>query len=159
MLSTRCAPAWVGCSGDVQRQLTELSEQAQAQGKDLLQRVGRILTKKPKDKNKQYALHAPEVECISKGKARHPYVFGVKVTVSTTFKEGLVVGMRSMSGNPYDGHTLDEAIEQVSILSDHQPRTVIVDKGYKGADVNGVQVHRSGQRQGVTRLMKAMIKR
>tara|TARA_B110001454_G_scaffold214618_2_gene234697 strand:- start:4142 stop:4429 length:288 start_codon:yes stop_codon:yes gene_type:complete len=75
--------------------------------------VGRILTQKTKDK--LYALHAPEVECISKGKARNPYEFGVKVTLATTLKEGLVVGMRSMPGNPYDGHTLEETIEQVSI--------------------------------------------
>lgn len=100
---------------DVQRQLTKLPEQVQAKGQDLLQRVGRILTQKTKDKNKLYALHAPEVECISKGKARNPYEFGVKVTLATTLKEGTVVGMRSMPGNPYDGHTLDETIEQVSI--------------------------------------------
>jgi IS5 family transposase len=144
---------------DVQRQLAKLPEQAQARGQDLLQRVSRILTQKTKDKNKLYALHAPEVECISKGKARNPYEFGVKVTLATTLKEGLVVGMRSMPGNPYDGHTLDETIEQVSILANHRPRTVMVDKGYKGAEVEGVQILRSGQRRGVTRTMKAMIKR
>jgi IS5 family transposase len=64
----------------------------------------------------------------------HPYEFGVKVTLATTLKEGLVVGMRSMPGNPYDGHTLDETIEQVSILANQRPRTVMVDKGYKGAE-------------------------
>lgn len=144
---------------DVQRQLAKLPEQVQAKGLDLLQRVGRILTQKTKDKNKLYALHAPEVECISKGKARNPYEFGVKVTLATTLKEGLVVGMRSMPGNPYDGHTLDETIEQVSILANQRPRTVMVDKGYKGAQVEGVQILRSGQRRGVTRTMKAMIKR
>ena len=144
---------------DVQRQLAKLPEQVQAKGQDLLRRVGRILTQKTKDKNKLYALHAPEVECISKGKARNPYEFGVKVTLATTLREGLVVGMRSMPGNPYDGHTLDETIEQVSILANQRPRTVLVDKGYKGAEVDGVQILRSGQRRGVTRTMKAMIKR
>ncbi len=69
--------------------------------KTLRTRVGRILTQKIKDKNKLYAPHAPEVECISKGKARNPYEFGVKVTLATTLKEGLVVGMRSMPANPY----------------------------------------------------------
>lgn len=67
----------------------------------------------------------PEVECISKGKARTPYEFGVKVSIATTLKEGLVVGMRSMPGNPYDGHTLAETIEQVGILADRAPTTVI----------------------------------
>ena len=61
--------------------------------------------------------------------------------------------------NPYDGHTLDEAIEQVSIVANQRPHTVMVDKGYKGAQVDGVQILRSGQCRGVTRTMKAMIKR
>jgi IS5 family transposase len=34
-----------------------------------LGRANRILTQQTKDKNKLYAFHAPEVECISKGKA------------------------------------------------------------------------------------------
>lgn len=87
-----------------------------------------------------YALHAPEVECISKGKARTPYEFGVKVSIATTLKEGLVVGMRSMPGNPYDGHTLAETLEQVGILTgtDRPPATAIVDKGYRGVEIEGV---------------------
>jgi IS5 family transposase len=67
--------------------------------------------------------------------------------------------MRSMPGNPYDGHTLDETIEQVSILANQRPHTVMVDKGYKGAELDGVHILRSGQRRGVTRTMKAKIKR
>ncbi len=49
--------------------------------------------------------------------------------------------------------------EQVGILAEHKPKTVIVDKGYQGVQVEGVQILRSGQRRGVTRAMKAMIKR
>jgi IS5 family transposase len=33
---------------------------------------------------KVYSLHAPEVECIGKGKAHRPYEFGVKVSLATT---------------------------------------------------------------------------
>ena len=62
-------------------------------------------------------MHAPEAECITKGKARTPYMFGVKVSVAVSAKAGLVVGMRSMSGNPYDGHTVDNQLEQVGILT------------------------------------------
>jgi hypothetical protein len=36
---------------------------------------------------------------------------------------------------------------------------VIVDKGYQSVELPGVQILRSGQRRGVTRTMKAMIKR
>jgi IS5 family transposase len=144
---------------EVTRNLGQLPEATQPKAQDLLQRVNRILTQQTKDKNKLYALHAPEVECISKGKAKTPYEFGVKVTIATTLKEGLVVGCRSMPGNPYDGHTLEQAVEQVEILSDRRPSTVIVDKGYKGAMLDGVQILRSGQRRGVTRTLRAMIKR
>ena len=108
---------------------------------------------------KAVCVHAPEVECISKGKARTPYEFGLKVTIATTLNEGLVLEMRSMPGNPYDGHTLDETIEQVEILAEQRPGIVIVDKGYRGMQVQGVQILRSGQRRGITRTLKAMIKR
>jgi len=146
---------------EVQRQLHLLPEAAQAKVQELLQRTGRILTQRTKDKNKLYALHAPEVECISKGKARTPYEFGVKVSIATTLKEGLVVGMRSMPGNPYDGHTLAETLEQVGILTgtDRLPATAIVDKGYRGVEIEGVRILRSGQKRGITRTLKAMIKR
>lgn len=125
----------------------------------MLQRTGRILSQRTKDKNKLYALHAPEVECIRKGKAITPYEFGVKVSIATTLKEGLVVGMRSMPGNPYDGHTLAETLEQVGILAEHKPITAIVDRGYRGVQIEGVRILMSGQRRGITKTLKAMIKR
>lgn len=144
---------------EIERKFDQIPEPQQAGARDLLTRVNQILTQKVKDKNKLYALHAPEVECISKGKAKTPYEFGVKVSVATTLKEGFVVGMRSMPGNPWDGHTLAETIEQVSILANRIPKTVIVDKGYQGVTLDNIQILRSGQRRGVTRTMRKMIKR
>jgi IS5 family transposase len=70
-----------------------------------------------------------------------------------------VVGARSMPGNPYDGHTLHEALEQAEILSEVKPLMAFVDRGYRGVEVAGVQIWKSGQRRGVTRGLKAMIKR
>ncbi len=121
-------------------------------------RTKRVLSQKPKDKNKLYALHAPEVECISKGKARTPYEFGVKVSITTTHKEGLVVGARSMPGNPYDGHTLAEALEQAQILSDVKPQIAVVDRGYRGVAIDGVKIYHPGLRRGITRGLRAMIR-
>lgn len=144
---------------DVLRQIDKVPEHQQAALKELLGKAQRILAQKTRDKNKLYALHAPEVECIAKGKARTPYEFGVKVSIVTTLKEGLVVGARSMPGNPYDGHTLHEALEQAAILSDVKPQMAFVDRGYRGVEVDGVQIWRSGQRRGVGRGLKAMIKR
>lgn len=66
-----------------------------------------ILTQKRKTKGKVYSLHAPEVECIAKGKAHRPYEFGVKASLAVTHKEGFVVGAMSCPGNPFDGHTLE----------------------------------------------------
>ena len=78
----------------------------------LLERADRIRTQKRTDKNKLYALHAPEVECISKGKARNRYEFGVKVSLALTHKQGLIVGAKRFTGNPFDGHTLAAQIKQ-----------------------------------------------
>ena len=62
-------------------------------------------------------MFAPEVECLSKGKVHKRYEFGVKATFATTSKTGFVLGARSLPGNPYDGHTLAEQLEQVQILT------------------------------------------
>ena len=144
---------------EVTRQIERIGAEHRDRARELLRRAQRILTQKTKDKHKLYAFHAPEVECIAKGKARTPYEFGVKVTIATTLKEGFVVGMRSMPGNPYDGHTLAETIEQVSILAERTPKTVIVDRGYRGVELEGVQILRSGQKRGITRSLHRMIKR
>lgn len=144
---------------DIDRQKDTVMGQARAKLEDLLARTRRILEQRPKDKNKRYALHAPEVECISKGKARTPYEFGVKVSITTTLKEGFVLGARSMPGNPYDGHTLPEALEQAAILADVPIHTAIVDKDYRGVEVPSIRILRSGQHRGVTKGLKAMIKR
>jgi IS5 family transposase len=105
--------------------------------KDWMTRAWRIQRQQPKDKNKLYALHAPEVECIGKGKARQPYEFGVKVSMAVTHKSGLIVGARSFPGNPYDGHTLAGQIEQTTnLLQDIgvAPKVAVVDLGYRGVD-------------------------
>ena len=84
---------------------------------------------------KLYAWHAPEVECIAKGKSRTPYEFGVKVGIAMTLKHNLIVGARAFPGKPYDGHTLREQLEQASILMQEtgvQPSTAYVDLGYRG---------------------------
>ncbi len=121
--------------------------------------VQRLLAQKPKDKRKLYALHEPEVDCISKGKARKRYEFGCKVSLATTHKEGFVVGARAMPGNPYDGHTLAEALEQVEILTDVAPRRVFADRGYRGHGVTGPTVYLSGQKRGMTRALRRDLKR
>jgi len=119
---------------DIQRQLGRVTDDQLRQRIEVeIALADRLLRQKPKDKGKLYALHEPEVDCISKGKARARYEFGTKVSVATTHKEGFVVGMRSMPGNPYDGHTLREALEQVEILTEIRPKRAFVDRGYRGS--------------------------
>ncbi len=106
-----------------------------------------------------YALHEPEVDCISKGKARIRYEFGCKVSVATTLDEGFVVGMRSFPGNPYDGHTLKETLGQVEILTDKRPDLAVVDRGYRGHDEDKTRVLISGSRRGLTPRLIADLRR
>ena len=82
----------------------------------LLERADRIRTQQPKDNNKLYALHAAQGECISKGKARNRYAFGVKVSLAVTHKQGLRVGATRLVGNPYDRHTRAAPISQSNDL-------------------------------------------
>lgn len=103
----------------------------------LLERAQRLVDQNPNDKHKLYALHAPEVEYIGKGKARQPCEFGVKVGFAVTHKKGLIIGARTCPGNPFDGHTLAEQLEQARIpVGDHgtSPKQVYADLGYRGVD-------------------------
>ena len=97
-------------------QMTTLAADIKTKLMTWLERAERIRTQKTKDKNKLYAMHAPEAECIGKGKARKPYEFGVKASIAVTHRKGLVVGARTFPGNPYDGHTLAARIEQTTTL-------------------------------------------
>jgi len=121
--------------------------------------VSQLLHQAPKGADKIYALHEPEVDCISKGKARVRYEFGCKVSIATTLDEGFVVGMRSFAGNPYDGHTLKEALEQVAILTDQRPDLAVVDRGYRGHGVEATRVLISGTRRGLTPRLIADLRR
>ena len=101
-----------------------------------------------------YSWHAPETECIGKGKAHRPYEFVVKVSITTTNRrcEGgqFVLYAKALPGNPYDGHTLAAVIEETEILTDRETERVYVDKGYRGHDApKPLRVFRSGQKRGV----------
>jgi IS5 family transposase len=110
-----------------------------------LERVKQFLAQKPDDKNKLYALHAPEVECIAKGKARTRYEFGVKVSIAVINARAdggqFVVGIRAVPGLPYDGHTLKDQIAQVERLTGVTVARAYVDKGYRGHGLEAPDIH------------------
>jgi IS5 family transposase len=145
---------------DLRRQLDEIPAGSRRERVlDKLVLVSRLLHQGSKSTGKIYALHEPEVDCISKGKARVRYEFGCKVSVATTLTEGFVVGLRALPGNPYDGHTLTEALEQVEILTERRPRLAVVDRGYRGHGVEGTQVLISGSQRGLTPALAKALRR
>ena len=151
---------------EIQRKLGTASGSAvaRAQLDTLMGRAERIRTQRPKDKNKLYALHAPEVECIGKGKARKPYEFGVKASIAVTHRSGLVVGARTFPGNPYDGHTLSAQLEQTQILLEgigRVPKQVVVDLGYRGVDHDNpdVQIIHRGKLKSLDKKQRRWLKR
>ena len=148
---------WLGrVIRDVQRKGGEVTGALKAK----LDIAQRLHAQQRDSKNKLYALHAPEVECLAKGKARTPYEFGVKVSVAVTAKEGLVVGMRSMPGNPYDGHTVDSQLEQVEILTGEAPKIALADRGYRGVEAaSGARLLISHTRRLPPRLKKLLKRR
>ena len=113
---------------------------------------------------KVYALHAPEVECIGKGKARAPYEFGCKVSVATlaTKPKGgqFVLHAKALHGNPFDGHTLGPVIAALEALTGVETRRIHVDKGYRGHNhQQKVRVWITGQVRRVTRPIRREMKR
>jgi len=125
-----------------------------------LTKAKRLLAQEKTSKNKLYSLHAPEVECISKGKAHKRYKFGVKASIAVTNRRNFVVGGLSLPGNPYDGHTLVTALDQVRRITGHGIKQAYVDKGYRGNEEKDATVYISGQKRGVkTRSLRNRIKR
>ena len=121
--------------------------------------VEKLLTQTKDSKNKIYSLHEPHVECISKGKAHKKYEFGCKVSFVITHKEGLALSAEAVHGNPFDGHTLKEALEIAEANSGVGIQQAFVDKGYKGHKIEDKTVIVSGQKRGVTSWLETQLKR
>jgi len=129
---------------DIRRKTTDMDEDLAT----LLDRADRIRTQQPKDKNKLYSLHEPDVQCISKGKAHKRYEFGQKIAVATTNRSNWIVASALMEGNPYDGHTLSDTLTTVERVTGVAVADAYVDKGYRGHGyTGGAAVHIAGQRK------------
>jgi IS5 family transposase len=115
---------------------------------------------------KVYSLHAPEVECIGKGKAHRPYEFGVKVSVATTHRHAkggqFAIHVKALPGNPYDGHTLATVIPDMEALVGNTLQRAFVDKGYRGHNAPPdykFRVFIAGQKRRVTPKTKREMRR
>jgi len=144
---------------DIERRLDEQPASVQAAFAESMALTKRLLDQQRHDKRKLYALHAPEVECIAKGKVHKRYEFGVKASFTATNRSNLVVGAQSLPGNPHDGHTLSTALDQVERLTGQRPERCYVDLGYRGHDVSDVEVFKARQKRGVTRSIRRELKR
>jgi len=115
---------------------------------------------------KIYSLHAPEVECIGKGKAHKPYEFGVKVSVATPLnrcKGGqFVAHAKAMPGNPYDGHTLATVIPEIETSVGASLTRIVADAGYRGHNApkdKAFKVHIAGLKRGLNPAIKRALRR
>lgn len=130
-----------------------------------LTRAEQVRTQRQRQRGwKLYSLHAPEVECIGKGKAAKPYEFGCKVSIATpvTRPKGgqFVLHAAALHGNPYDGHTLTPVVAAMEALTGVEVRRVHVDKGYRGHNhPNRFRVWISGRVRGVTATIRREMKR
>jgi transposase, IS5 family len=142
---------------DIERKVATIPEGLQR----LLERAKQIHRQQKQDSGKCYSVHAPEVECIAKGKVHKRYEFGCKVVLVTTAMSNWIVGIAAHHGNPYDGAVLEPALTQVKQLSGQSPKRVLVDRGFRGQAYHpeGVEVLVCGQKQRTGALKKLMRRR
>ena len=149
---------------DISRQIDGNAEFQSRLG-PLLDLAQRVRTQSQHQRGpKVYALHAPEVECIGKGKARTPCEFGCKVSIATpvTAPKGgqFVLHAKALHGNPYDGHTLGPVVADLEKLTGIETKRIHVDKGYRGHNhPQRFRVWISGQVRRVTATIRREMKR
>jgi IS5 family transposase len=149
---------------DIRRKVAG-DEQLEAAFASALSRAEQIRSQQQRQRGwKLYSFHAPEVECIGKGKANAPYEFGVKASIVTTNGRApggqFVLHAKALPGNPYDGHSLRGVIEETQRLTGREIERAYVDKGYRGHDTeNPHRVFISGQKRGVFGRIKRELRR
>jgi IS5 family transposase len=129
--------------------------------------AGRVLDQRQNQRGKKvYSLHAPEVECIGKGKAHAPYEFGVKVSIATTLHRSrggqFALHAMALPGNPYDGHTLATVIPDMERTIGNGITRILADAGYRGHNAplsHRFRVYTSGQKRRMTPAIKREMKR
>ena len=112
---------------------------------------------------KLYSFHAPEVECIGKGKASAPYEFGVKASIVTNNRPApggqFVLHARALP-DTLRRHTLREVIDRTETLTGCTIERAYVDKGYRGHDAqNPRRIFILGQKRGVFGVIRRKLRR
>lgn len=127
----------------------------------LLKFAERLLKQERKSKNKIYSIHEPQVECIAKGKVTKRYEFGSKAGLVTSAKSNWILGAMAFHGNPYDGHTLKESLEQSEKITERAIIQATCDKGYRGNNYDGDAkiIITDGRKKRITRAVKKWMRR
>lgn len=149
---------------DIRRKIDGDGAMEEAFSTELSQATRLRHQKRRQETLKIYSCHAPETECIGKGKAAKPYEFGCKVSIATTNARAaggmFVLHAKALHGNPYDGHTLAGVVEELTDWVGARPERIYVDKGYVGHKLKApLAVYRSGQKRGVTFQIKRELRR
>lgn len=124
---------------DVFRQINKDQELRQ-RAAPVLCTLAQVLLQERADKDKIYSVHEPHVACIAKGKSHKKYEFGSKTSLVVTHKEGFVMSIQALKGNPYDGHTLSESLSSAERITGHKISTTFVDKGFRGHKITDSEV-------------------
>lgn len=115
---------------ELQRQLPEAILKKEAENFEM---YARVLAQKPKDKNKIYSLHEPQVYCVGKGKDHKPYEYGSKASVVSTLNSKIIVGVASHPVHEHDSKTLKVALSHAESCRQKPIETSVVDRGYRGS--------------------------
>ena len=115
----------------------------------MLERAKQIFGQRRNDSDKLYSMQAPEVECIAKGKAHKKYEFGCKVSLVSTSENSWIIGVQAIHGNPYDGHTLKDSLDQAQAVTGWRPGHAYCDRGYKGVPtvLNNTEIHLTNKKK------------
>ncbi|MDR4516384.1 MAG: IS5 family transposase [Nitrosomonas sp.] len=101
----------------------------------------RILKQQPKDTNKIYSLHEPQVYCVAKGKDHKQYEYGSKASIACTARNNIIVGVVNHEQNLHDSHTLPEILQHVETSRGKTAKQAVCDRGYRGkSEVNGTTI-------------------
>ncbi|MGH6794010.1 MAG: IS5 family transposase [Methylocella sp.] len=147
---------------DIERAMARNSSPAPAFEDALAKaRIVYAQTLNPQAEQKIYSWHAPEVECIAKGKAHKKYEFGCKASFASTSKSNFIVGAIAHHGKPYDGHTLGSVLDHVEKLTGVRPDEAHVDLGYRGHGLTdeNTEIILSRQKRGITQAKRRRQKR
>ena len=134
--------------GRVIRDIRRKASDIDASLEEMLGRAERIHRQQRSDKNKLYAMHAPEVECISKGKAHKRYEFGCKASIAISAKRPFILAACAHHGNPYDGHTFAEVRKEVEENTGCNVTHAYLDQGYrlkKNERPTDIEMHLTGK--------------